>query len=205
MPSDSSESEGLEQRLLHAALERLAETPAEGLSIRLIAQELGVSHQAPYVHFGSKRGFLAAVAGVGLREAAGAASQAVQAAGTDPRTRLHALADSYLGFIRTRPHLHDLAYGTTVAKSDHPLLQQAAIEYWNLLQDAVAACQPSTVTEGDVLRRVASAWGAAYGLARLAAFHQIPLSVPASADELVHATLDALIDGWQEPTASASH
>jgi hypothetical protein len=30
-----------------------------------VAQTVGVSHQAPYVHFGNKRRFLAAVAGMG--------------------------------------------------------------------------------------------------------------------------------------------
>ncbi len=55
----------LATRLVHAALDALAYTPANGLSLRRIAQDLGVSHQAPYVHFGSKRRFLAAVAGTG--------------------------------------------------------------------------------------------------------------------------------------------
>lgn len=189
---------GLDQRLLFAALDRLAEVPAEQLSMRQIAQGLGVSHQAPYVHFGNKHAFLAAAAGVGLRQAADAAAAAVAAAGSDPRTRLHALADAYLTFIRTRPHLHDLANGPTIAKADHPLLQQAAIAYWDLLHDVVAACQPAGVGEAERLRRTASAWGTTYGIARLAAFGQIPVSVSADADELVHASLDALVDGWHQ-------
>ena len=193
-----AEDEGLDQRLLHAALDRLTDGPAEQLSMRKIAQELGVSHQAPYVHFGSKRAFLAAVAGVGLRQAAQAASDAVAAAGNNPRARLHALADAYLTFIRSRPHLHDLANGPTVAKADHPLLQQAAIAYWDLLHDTVAGCQPPNISEADLLRRTATTWGTTYGIARLAAFGQIPASVPATADELVHASLDTLIDGWHE-------
>lgn len=193
-----AEDAGLDQRLLQAALDRLAEGPAEQLSMRKIAEELGVSHQAPYVHFGSKRAFLAAVAGVGLRQAAQAASDAVAAAGNDPRARLHALADAYLQYIRTRPHLHDLASGPTVAKADHPLLQQAAIAYWDLLHDTVAGCQPPNTSEAELLRRTATAWGTTYGIARLATFGQIPPSVPATADELVHASLDTLIDGWHE-------
>jgi hypothetical protein len=42
----------------------------ERLSLRRVAKTVGVSHQAPYVHFGDKRRFLAAVAGMGLQEAA---------------------------------------------------------------------------------------------------------------------------------------
>ena len=51
---------------------------------------------------------------------------------------------------RTCPHVHDLAYGPTVAKRDHPLLQEAAISYWALLHDAVAACQPPDISEKEV-------------------------------------------------------
>ena len=43
---------------------------AERLSLRRVAKTVGASHQAPYVHFGDKRRFLAAVAGMGLQEAA---------------------------------------------------------------------------------------------------------------------------------------
>lgn len=203
--------DGLAARMVRVALDALADVPAEKLSLRWVAQELDVSHQAPYVHFGSRRGFLAAVAGAGLDEAAEQAATAVADAGTDPVDRLHALARSYLTFIRTRPHVHDLAYGPAVAKRDHPLLQQAAISYWSLLHDTVGACQPADVDEEEVLRRSAVVWGAVYGIARLGAFQQIPESVPSDVDALVHATLDALVTGWQgvgsrsgRPTARAA-
>ena len=189
----------LEARLLEAGLEALADTPGDRLSLRQVAQALDVSHQAPYVHFGSKRRFLAAVAGVGLQRAAREATEAVDAAGDEPLERLQALARAYLGFIRTRPHVHDLAYGPTVAKRDHPLLQRAAISYWNLLHHTVAACQPAGVDEDEILGRCAAAWGTVYGIARLGAFEQIPASVPTGVDDLVRTALDALFAGWQKP------
>ena len=57
---------GLEARLVEAALARLEDVPAEQLSMRSLAADLGVSHQAPYTHFRSRIRFLAAVAGTGL-------------------------------------------------------------------------------------------------------------------------------------------
>jgi AcrR family transcriptional regulator len=196
------EGERLESRLLRAALERLADTPAEQLSLRQVAQDLGVSHQAPYVHFGSRRGFLAAVAGKGMAEATVRARAVVAAADDHPSARLHALADAYLAFIREQPHVHDLANGPTVAKSDHPLLQQAAIGYWDLLHETIAACQPEGTHEAEVLRRAAVAWATVYGISRLSAFGQIPASVPASADELIHRAIDQLIVGWHQSGGS---
>ena len=195
-PKVVESGDALDRRLVRAALKGLEDTPADALSLRQVAQSLGVSHQAPYVHFGSKRRFLAAVAGAGLQSAADDAAAAV-AASPDSLSRLHALTGAYLSFIRDRPHLHDLAYGPAIAKRDHPALQRAAAEYWSLLHDTVAACQPPDIAEEEVLRRSAATWGTVYGIARLVTFHQIPQSVPADADTLVHAAIDALFTGWQ--------
>jgi AcrR family transcriptional regulator len=195
---DAGVGSELGDQLLRAALESLAHEPAERLSLRRVAQTVGVSHQAPYVHFGDKRRFLAAVAGMGVQEAADQAANAMAAAESDPGARLHALADSYIAFIRNRPHVHDLAYGPLVAKTDHPRLQQAAIAYWNLLHDAVADCQPPGTSEADVLRGCAAIWGTVYGIARLAALHQIPRSVPSEFDRLIHQALDTLRLGWAQ-------
>ena len=192
-----NEGERLERRLVEAALGLLADRPAERLSLRAVAQEVGVSHQAPYVHFGTKRRFLAAVAGVGLDGAADRATAAVAGAGDEPETRLHALVDAYVAFIRDQPHVHDLAYGPLVAKADHPWLQRAAIRNWDLLHDTVAACQPSAVGEADVLRRATVLWGAVYGIARLSALAQVPVSVPDDGHALAHQAVTMLHHGWQ--------
>jgi len=196
--SGPDDEQRLTVRLLRAALERLTAAPADQLSLRQVAQDVGVSHQAPYVHFGSRRGFLAAVAGEGMAQATERARAMVEAAGDRPAHRLHALSDAYLAFIREQPHVHDLANGPAVAKSDHPLLQQAAIRYWDLLHDTVAACQPDGTPEADILRRAAVAWATVYGICRLSTFGQVPASVPATADELVHDAIDQLIVGWQQ-------
>jgi AcrR family transcriptional regulator len=196
MTGPADELSPLAERLVNAALDALAETPSDTLSLRLIAKQLDVSHQAPYVHFGSKRRFLAAVAGVGLHQACEEAEAAVTAAGSVPLDRLQGLARSYLSFIRSRPHVHDLAYGPTVAKRDHPLLQASAMAYWRLLHDTVQACQPPGTGEEEVLRRCATVWGAVYGITRLSAFEQLPEAVPHDVDGLVATALDALVNGW---------
>ena len=124
------------------------------------------------------------------------AREAAAAGGDDPLLRLHAIADAYIDFVHDQPHVHDLAYGPLVAKSDHPTLQAAAINYWDLLHDTVAACQPKGVDEGEVLRLCAAAWATVYGIARLATMGQIPRSVPARERELVHEAVDTLFQGW---------
>ena len=75
---ESIAQEPLGGRLVEATLHMLRTAPVDQLSLRRVAEQVGVSHQAPYVHFGSKRRFLAAVAGVGLDRAAEAAEQKVE-------------------------------------------------------------------------------------------------------------------------------
>jgi AcrR family transcriptional regulator len=191
----------LTSRLIATALELLEVKPAEQLSIREVAQLVGVSHQAPYVHFGSKRRFLAAVAGAGLEQAVATAVSRVAAAGLDPGARLHALVDAYVEFIDTRPHVHDLTYGPLVAMADHPRLQAAAIEFWTLLRDTVAANQPPGIEEPEVLGRCATAWGMVYGIARLNAAGKIPASVPADRAQLLYDAIEVMREGWQETGA----
>lgn len=186
----------LEMRLVEVTLEMLRTAPVDQLSLRSVAERVGVSHQAPYVHFGSKRRFLAAVAGVGLDRAAAAAEAEVASAGESSIARLRALARAYTEWVAHEPHVHDLDLALHIDKSEHPWLQAAASRYWNLLHDTVEACQPPGVSEADLLRRCAIAWGVVYGISRLAALDQVPAGVPGDASEHIGLALDALHAGW---------
>ncbi|MGZ5400220.1 MAG: TetR/AcrR family transcriptional regulator, partial [Nocardioides sp.] len=190
------DEESLGMRLVEVTLKMLRTAPVDQLSLRRVADQVGVSHQAPYVHFGSKRRFLAAVAGIGLDRAAAAAEKEVAAVGDSPKARLRALALAYTEWVDREPHVHDLDLALHIDKSEHPWLQAAAIRYWTLLHDTVEACQPSDVTEADVLRRSTIAWGVVYGISRLAALDQVPAAVPGDANEHIGLALDALYAGW---------
>lgn len=187
---------GLEAQLVHAALVRLESMSAEQLSMRKLAAEIGVSHQAPYTHFRSRTRFLAAVAGAGLADVATEARTAVEQAGSDPFERMLALADHYVSFIELRPHLFDLAYGPSIRMSDHRALQTAAIAYWTLLREVVGACQPVGLVEDEIQNRCEIAASTVYGIARMGAHHKIPRVVRASPRELVASALRTLDAGW---------
>lgn len=194
--SELDAEDSLSRRLVEVTLEMLRVDPVDQLSLRRVAEQVGVSHQAPYVHFGSKRRFLAAVAGVGLDRAAAGAEAQVAAAGESPIARLRALARAYTQWVEREPHVHDLDLALHIDKSEHPWLQAAAIRYWTLLHDTVEACQPPGVSEADVLRRSTIAWGVVYGISRLAALDQVPAAVPGDAEQHIGLALDALYAGW---------
>lgn len=191
----------LEARLIGTALARLEVMPAERLSMRALAADVGVSHQAPYTHFRSRSRFLAAVAGTGLASVAAEARENVERAGADPLDRMLALADHYVSFIQRRPHLFDLAYGPSIQMRDHRVLQTAAIAYWTLLREVVGACQPAGVVEDEIQSRCEIAASTVYGIARMGAHRKIPRVVRASPSELVAAALRTLYRGWNLPEA----
>ena len=189
----------LEAQLVDVALARLETASAEQLSMRKIAAEIGVSHQAPYTHFRSRTRFLAAVAGTGLAAVAAHAREAVAQAGADPFDQMLALADHYVTFIERQPHLFDLAYGPSIQMRDHRVLQTAAIAYWTLLREVVGACQPVDVSDDEIQNRCEIAASTIYGIARMGAHHKIPRVVRASPTELVAAALRTLDAGWNLP------
>ncbi len=189
----------LEAQLVDLALTRLATVPAERLSMRKLAAEIGVSHQAPYTHFRSRTRFLAAVAGTGLAAVAAGAREAVGRAGTDPLERMLALADNYVTFIERQPHLFDLAYGPSIQMRDHRVLQTAAIAYWTLLREVVGACQPGNVSDDEIQNRCEIAASTVYGIARMGAHQKIPRIVRASPRELVAEALRTMNAGWNLP------
>jgi AcrR family transcriptional regulator len=192
----------LEARLVQVALTRLETVSAEQLSMRKLAAESGVSHQAPYTHFRSRTRFLAAVAGAGLAAVAAEARVAVEAAGADPRERMLALADNYVTFIQLRPHLFDLAYGPSIRMRDHRVLQTAAIAYWALLRECVGACQPTGLAEAEIQNRCEIAASTVYGIARMGAHDKIPSIVTATPRELVAAAVRTLDIGWNSPRST---
>ena len=58
----------LQQALLDAAIQLIAEIGANGFTLREVARRAGVSHNAPYRHFADREELLAAVALQGFRE-----------------------------------------------------------------------------------------------------------------------------------------
>ena len=59
-------AEPLRRAVLDAALAISAETGPDAISLREVAREAGVSHQAPYHHFGDRAGIFAAISEEGF-------------------------------------------------------------------------------------------------------------------------------------------
>ena len=88
----------LRATLLAEAERTLREQGVDALSLRDLARQAGVSHAAPRRHFADRQALLDALAEAGFRRLGEEMSAAVDAAGDDYRSRLHAAASAYVRF-----------------------------------------------------------------------------------------------------------
>jgi AcrR family transcriptional regulator len=121
---------------LRAALVKAAATAIERgghehLSLRELAESLGVSRAAPYRHFADRRALLAAVAADGFERLTAIHRDAV---GKTPQARLAAAGRGYLAFAADRPQLFRLMFvsdllGGAMVAPDAALINAAAESY----------------------------------------------------------------------------
>jgi len=182
----------LRRALLDAALTILTETNRWDFSLREVARQAGVSHNAPYAHFPDKRALLAAVGVEGyerLRSRMLEASSKI----ADPGRALNAIGKAYIAFGIENPAHYRLMFG-----------QDLLVE-GRLPADIFAAAEASRSVLRDAVRRgaadgsfsvdasnpaslaaaVLAAWSLAHGFTLLAIDGLAQLETTLAIDELV--------------------
>lgn len=167
-PKDSYHHGDLRQSLVKAAIKGLNEYGIDGLSMRKLADAVGVSRSAAYHHFRDKRELLCAIAedGFHLQD-----SMLETLPEGDTRKRFSQLVKLYLHFATTHPEQYDLMYGREIWKSGSATsaLDQAAKQSFKLWLTEVAHLQSEDALSRDLptLRLAQVTWGTLHGLCRL--------------------------------------
>jgi AcrR family transcriptional regulator len=143
MKSDSSYHHGdLRAALVKAAAAEIERGGYENLSLRELAESLGVSRSAPYRHFADRRALLAAVAADGFERLTAIYCRAMKA-GTSARGRLAAAGRGYLNFAAERPQTFRLMFVSDLlsggAVPPDAALLKAAGEAYVVFEKLVAA------------------------------------------------------------------
>ena len=147
-----------------AAMQLLADRPAQEISLREVARAADVSHNAPYHHFADRRGLLKVLAERSMADLVAAVRTAIGEA-ADPVAALIAGGSAYLRFAVEHPHGFDVIYDPTVCIPGQPSETMAPliVELEQLL--ATAAVAAGLSGEEDVL----GVWGLVHGLGTLCA------------------------------------
>lgn len=179
-----------------AAAERIfVEQGYDGATIRKIADEVGLSSTALYMHFSDKGEILNEICRTTFEEL----TQRQRAFVTDdgpPLTRLRGIAESYVAFGFQHPNAYRLAYMTPTVETRHGaemVAQQAGADLFGtavaVVEDAVAA----GVMRGEPRVLAQVVWASVHGLVSLMITK--PYFDWAERELLVRTQLDALFAG----------
>lgn len=180
-----SHRDDLRAELLSEAVKVVASEGHEGLSIRKLAEAIGVSPAAPYNHFPDRRSLLLAVALEGYNRMFND-TDFVDGQSDDRGTQAsEPLFQSFMAFIRfamTQPHLFTLMYESELVRPTlAPELGEAQDRGFQILRREIARLAPE-LSEREQSVRVATIWSAVFGFAmqanRAMLRHQAPEPAP---------------------------
>ncbi|MGO2751284.1 MAG: TetR/AcrR family transcriptional regulator [Pseudoclavibacter sp.] len=150
-----------------AGVELLTQKPHSSISLRELAREAGVSHNAPYHHFGDKNGLFKRLGEVSMQRLVDQFS-AADAPGLDARNRALALAVAYVEFAVDNPHAFALIYDPEVCipGSPSPAMAPLIRQLEDTLAHAAAGLDPAAGAERVEARAIAL-WATVQGLSHL--------------------------------------
>jgi AcrR family transcriptional regulator len=157
--------------LLTAARVVLEREGLQGLTLRAVAREAGVSHAAPTHHFGDATGLVSELAAIGFRNF-NAAMTAAGATGTTPTERALARARAYLAYARAQPEMYQLMFRTERLDMTRPGLREAANASFAGLAGAIGARHPDAPISAEALSLeqaalIARGWSLVHGFTML--------------------------------------
>lgn len=159
-----SHREDLRSELLVAATDMVMREGHEGLSMRKLADTVGVSPGAPYNHFVDRRALLTAVALEGYRMMLDVTHKhpGLEAHG---KRALFATLVNFIRFAEAYPHMFTLMYESELVRPRlSPELAEAQKQGFQLLRSEVGRLAQG-LSEREIAVRIATIWSAVFGYA----------------------------------------
>lgn len=161
----------LKPALLAAASEMIITNGVDSLSLRKLAEKVGVSRTAAYHHFADKDDLLASVASHGFEQWLALSNEILADDSLDSQAKFKAFFSRYIDFATTNSAVYELMFGRTLWKSEvekeklisvaHPCFQYQVemMQMWQ--QQALFPADENPVRLAQVV------WATMHGLARL--------------------------------------
>jgi AcrR family transcriptional regulator len=158
----------LRPALIAAALRIIEKDGPAALTLRGVAQRVGVSAAAPYHHFPDKEAILAAVAEEGFAKLLGAMEEAQATAGKSAQARLQATGVGYVRFAARHPSHYRVMFAGEKDAERYPSLHLMAERTFTLLVENIRQAQAEgSIREGTPEELGCLAWSTVHGLAML--------------------------------------
>ena len=157
----------LRDEVLRAAMDLLTETgDVDAVSIRAVAQRVGVSAPAIYLHFADKQALIDAV----CHEVFEVLHQRLRAAAEkapDPFRALRAQGVAYVQFARENPEHYRVVMMLAHEPAQESVDAIVAEGAFGFLVETVQQCVDAGVLEGEPVELALGLWAAAHGIAAL--------------------------------------
>jgi AcrR family transcriptional regulator len=174
-------AETLKDKVIQAAVDYIAESGPDGLSFRQIAADAGVSHQAPYHHFGDRDAIFTEIGIIGFRMFA-AELAAPARRGEDPDVAIRML-ERYVNFALTHSGYYRVMFRSDLCKiAESPELQRFADASFDALIDAVQSIVGARSSVDEIRIVATTMWSAAHGLATLLIDGPLEMKIGASSN-----------------------
>jgi AcrR family transcriptional regulator len=174
-------AETLKDKVIRAAVDYIAESGPDGLSFRQIAADAGVSHQAPYHHFGDRDAIFTEIGIIGFRMFA-AELAAPARRGEDPDVAIRML-ERYVNFALTHSGYYRVMFRSDLCKiAESPELRRFADASFDALIDAVQSIVGARSSVDEIRIVATTMWSAAHGLATLLIDGPLEMKIGASSN-----------------------
>jgi AcrR family transcriptional regulator len=141
----------------------------DGLTLRAVAREAGVSHAAPYHHFASRDELVEALAEAGFGELRAYVVHHLETTRYEPAAMLQEAAVGYVLFAVERPDLYRLMFGAALQGRDPTAaLVAASGAAYDLIHSGIAAAFAGRAADPERVALLArTCWSIAHGVATL--------------------------------------
>lgn len=186
----SEDVEDFRRRLCVAAEGLFAERGIEAVTMRELAQALGVSPMTPYRYFKDKDAILAAVRAAAFQRFA-ATLEAAMAEPSDPIGRSRHAGQAYIAFALAEPQAYRLMFDLTQpTEGDYPELQAALTRARRTMTVHIEAMIEAGLLEGDAELIGHMFWSVLHGMLMLQITGKLAPSIdPLALRRLVFGTM----------------
>lgn len=161
----------LRKSLVINATEMVTESGIDGLSLRKLAERIGVSRTAAYHHFTDKNDLLCAIAEQGFEQWHLRASEIFSDGTRSNEDKYRQFVHAYIAFATNNPSLYELMFGRVIWKENNSTqtLKNMAYASFNYQVDMTKLWQEQgiIVQNENTLRLAQVTWATLHGIARL--------------------------------------
>lgn len=163
----------LRAALIEEGLAQLSRRPADAVSLREIARNVGVSATAVYRHFPDKAALFATLCEIGDAKLSAAFRKAMAGTG-DSHAAFEAMGRAYVRFALQNPSLFRLMMANAPPENALQLEPEEAGDAFSMLLQALRRVMPEDAPPEQRLVKRLQAWSMVHGLAMLMLDGQVP-------------------------------